>query len=98
MNTIIPATDLKNNLDDILMTVHASSEPIFLTRNGYGDMVLMSMEAYEKMRFDFEVYCKLSEALYNEEKNHKYYTLEEVREMLSETINSSRVNSKNILE
>lgn len=83
MNTIIPATDLKNNLDDILMTVHASSEPIFLTRNGYGDMVLMSMEAYEKMRFDFEVYCKLTEAERNEEKNHQYYTLDEVREMAS---------------
>ena len=83
MNTIIPVSELKNNLDDISMTVHASSEPIFLTRNGYGDMVLMSMEAYEKMRFDFEVYCKLTEAERNEEKNHKYYTLEEVREMAS---------------
>lgn len=79
MKTIIPASDLKDNLDDIMMTVHASSEPIFLTRNGYGDMVLMSMESYEKMRFDFEVHSKLSEALFNEEKNHKYYTLEEVR-------------------
>lgn len=80
MNTIIPASDLKNNLDDISIAVHASSEPIFLTRNGYGDMVLMSMEAYEKMQFDFEVYCKLTEAEREEESNPRHYTLEEVRE------------------
>ena len=81
MNTIIPVSELKNNLDDISMTVHASSEPIFLTRNGYGDMVLMSMEAYEKMRYDFEVYCKLLEAEREEESNPRYYTMEEVRKM-----------------
>lgn len=83
MNTIIPVSDLKDNLDDILMEAHATAQPIFLTRNGYGDTVLMSMDAYEKMQFDIEVCCKLNEALQNEEKNHKYYTLEEVREAAS---------------
>ena len=86
MNTIIPVSELKNNLDDISMTVHASSEPIFLTRNGYGDMVLMSMEAYEKMRYDFEVYCKLLEAERNEEKNHKYYTIDDAWEAMTKAI------------
>lgn len=83
MNTIIPVSDLKDNLDDILMTAHATAQPIFLTRNGYGDTVLMSMDAYEKMQFDFEVYSKLSEAERNYEKNHKSYTAEEVRKMAS---------------
>lgn len=83
MNTIIPVSDLKNNLDDILMAAHATAQPIFLTRNGYGDMVLMSMEAYDKMQFDIEVYNKLSEAERNYEKNHVSYTAEEVRAMAS---------------
>ncbi|MDE5742131.1 MAG: type II toxin-antitoxin system Phd/YefM family antitoxin [Oscillospiraceae bacterium] len=91
MNTIIPASDLKDNLDDILMTVHASSEPIFLTRNGYGDMVLMSMEAYDKMRFDIEVYSKLSEALHNEEQNHKYFTVDEAWEAMTKVKKLSRL-------
>lgn len=81
MNTIIPATELKDNFDEVAMTVHAASEPIFLTRNGYGDMVLMSMEAYDKMRYDFEVYLKLLEADREEASNPRYYTSEEVREM-----------------
>lgn len=86
MNTIIPASDLKTKFDDILMTVHACSEPIFLTRNGYGDMVLMSMEAYEKMRYDFEVYSKLAEAEREEEKNHKYYTIDDAWEAMTKAI------------
>lgn len=86
MNNIIPATELKDNFDEVLMTVHASSEPIFLTRNGYGDMVLMSMEAYDKMQYDFEVYNKISEALCNEEKNHKYFTVDEAWDAMTKAI------------
>mgnify|MGYP006922396712 CR=1 FL=1 len=33
-----------------------------MTKNGYGDMVVLSMEAFEAMQFDSEVYCKLKEA------------------------------------
>lgn len=34
----------------------------FLTKNGYGDMVVMSIEAYERHQFESEVYLKLKEA------------------------------------
>ena len=41
---------------------HATTEPIFVTKNGYGDMVLMSMETYEaKMRM-LEIHTKLAQA------------------------------------
>ncbi|MCR5620547.1 MAG: type II toxin-antitoxin system Phd/YefM family antitoxin, partial [Treponema sp.] len=43
-------------------TVHETQKPVFLTKNGYGDMVVMSMEAYENMQFESEVYFKLQEA------------------------------------
>lgn len=33
MNTVIPVSDLKNNLDDILTTAHAAAQPVFLTGN-----------------------------------------------------------------
>lgn len=41
---------------------HASSEPVFVTKNGYGDMVLMSMETYERLNFINTVYAKVEEA------------------------------------
>lgn len=62
MEIIRPVSDLRNNFADISKTVHETKQPVFLTKNGYGDMVVMSMEAYEKMKFDSEVYSKLADA------------------------------------
>ena len=62
MNMIRPVSDLRNNFADISKTVHETSQPVVLTKNGYGDMVVMSMEAFEKMQFESDVYFKLAEA------------------------------------
>ena len=47
MNMIRPVSDLRNNFADISKTVHETAKPVFLTKNGYGDMVVMSIEAFE---------------------------------------------------
>lgn len=47
MPKIIPIRDLKNT-SELSCMVRESSEPIYVTKNGYGEMVIMSMEAYEK--------------------------------------------------
>lgn len=62
MPHIRPVSDLRNNFADISRIVHETQEPVFLTRNGYGDMVVMSMEAYERKLFASEIYFKLKEA------------------------------------
>jgi prevent-host-death family protein len=62
MPTIRPVSDLRNKFADISKSVHESSEPVFLTKNGYGDMVVMSMEAWEEKQFESEIYDKLLEA------------------------------------
>lgn len=49
MPQIRPISDLRNNFAEISRTVHESPEPVFLTKNGYGDMVVMSVELYEKL-------------------------------------------------
>ena len=48
MPQIIPITELRNT-SDISDRCHSSMEPIFVTKNGFGDMVIMSMEAYDSM-------------------------------------------------
>lgn len=62
MNSIRPVSDLRNNFAEISQTVHETQQPVFLTKNGFGDMVVMSMEAYENLQFESEVYFKLKEA------------------------------------
>ena len=61
MNTIRPVSDLRNNFADISKIVHQSQQPVFLTKNGYGDMVVMSMETFEDMKFESDIYSKLQE-------------------------------------
>ena len=61
MPQIIPIRDLKNT-GEISELCHREKEPIFVTKNGYGDMVIMSMELYEKTMFLNNVYRKLEEA------------------------------------
>ena len=48
MPKIIPITDLRNTTK-ISELCHAKNEPIFITKNGYSDLVIMSMEAYEAL-------------------------------------------------
>ena len=57
-----PVSDMRNDYEDISKTVHETQQPVFLTKNGNCDMVVMSMEAYEKMRFESEVWSKLADA------------------------------------
>lgn len=48
MPQIRPITDLRNTTE-ISNVCHAKREPVFITKNGYGDMVIMSIETYEEM-------------------------------------------------
>ncbi len=62
MPNIRPISDLRNHFAEITRQVQADNEPVFLTKNGVGAVVVMSMEAYEAGRYESEVYDKLKEA------------------------------------
>lgn len=55
MPQIIPIKDLKNT-SEISDMCHKADEPIYITKNGYGDMVIMSMEIYESTMRKLSVY------------------------------------------
>lgn len=58
MPQIIPIKDLKNTAE-ISEMVHAAEEPIYITKNGYGDMVIMSVEIYESTMKKLNMYREL---------------------------------------
>ena len=78
MPQIRPVSDLRNNFADISRIVHETAEPVFLTKNGYGDMVVMSMEAFERHQFQSEVFFKLKEAELEAKTTNKRYSHKEV--------------------
>lgn len=61
MPKIIPIRDLKNT-SEISKMCEKATEPIYITKNGYGDMVIMSVKMYEEKLFMFDVYNKLAAA------------------------------------
>ena len=58
MPQIIPIKDLKDTAN-VSELCHTLNEPIYITKNGYGDMVLMSMDYYENTRKKWEMYADL---------------------------------------
>ncbi|MCR5034337.1 MAG: type II toxin-antitoxin system Phd/YefM family antitoxin [Clostridia bacterium] len=58
MPQIIPIKELKNTLK-VSELCHKNQEPVYVTKNGYGDMVLMSMEVYEEMTHRLELYQEM---------------------------------------
>lgn len=58
MPQIIPIKDLKNTAE-ISEMCHKANEPIYITKNGYGDMVIMSMENYENTIHNLSIYREL---------------------------------------
>lgn len=91
MKMIRPVSDLRNNFADISRTVHETAQPVFLTKNGYGDMVVLSMEAFESLQFDSEVYFKLQQAEKEAELTNKRYSSKEVLEAIQQAIGEQNV-------
>ena len=63
MPTIRPSADLRNNYNEISEYCHKYTEPVFITRNGQGDLAVMSIETYELLAGKMELYKLLDEGL-----------------------------------
>ena len=61
MPQIIPIKDLKNT-GEISELCNNSKEPIYITKNGYGDMVIMSIKTFEEQALVYDIFSKLDVA------------------------------------
>ena len=59
MPTIKSSADLRNDYNGISTLCHTYGEPVFITKNGKGDLAVMSIEAYEEITAKFELYTSL---------------------------------------
>jgi prevent-host-death family protein len=62
MPHIRPISDLRNKAAEISELCHRSGEPVFITKNGEGDLVVMSLAAYEREQARLDLYRLLDEA------------------------------------
>jgi len=70
MPNIRPSADLRNNYNEISKFCHEYSEPVFITKNGKGDLAVMSIETYEILKGRLELYHLIEQGL-DDERNGK---------------------------
>ena len=73
---IRPVSDLRNKFSDIESLVFLRKEPVFLTKNGYGSMVVMSIDMYESLTENIE--AKLDAADIQAEENSERLSHDDV--------------------
>ena len=78
MPQIRPVSDLRNNFADISRTVHETRESVILTKNGYGDMVVMSYEEYQSIQYEIGVTRELRAAELEAESTAERYAHDDV--------------------
>lgn len=69
MPAIRPSSDLRNNYNEISQFCHKYKEPVYITKNGQGDLAVMSIEVYEKLVGKFELYKLIDEGINAVEEN-----------------------------
>ncbi|MGD0591736.1 MAG: type II toxin-antitoxin system prevent-host-death family antitoxin [Bacteroidota bacterium] len=86
MPIIKAISDLRNKANEISDLAHQSNEPIFITKNGEGDMVVMSIAQYSKLQLKLDLFSKLAVAQAQKASGGKGRTLSQVMKELRKRI------------
>jgi len=90
MPVIKPISDLRNKANEISELVRKLNEPIFITKNGEGDMVVMSMAHYSRLQLKLDLYSKLAVAQAQAAAGEKGRTLNQVMKDLRKSLREAR--------
>ena len=82
MPTIKPISDLRNKANEISRICHESGEPVFITKNGEGDLVVMSLATWEREQARLELYGLLDAAEADVKSGDRGITVAEMRKRL----------------
>ena len=90
MPLIKPISDLRNKTNETSDFAHQHDEPIFITKNGEGDLVVMSISHYSKLQKQLELYSKLAVAQSQKAAGEQGRTLSEVMKDIHRIIHGAR--------
>lgn len=81
------STALRNDYSSISNLANESSEPIYITKNGDGDIVVMGIDAFERREQEYKLKLKLAEAELSRLRGEPTISLEEARSRLAKKYN-----------
>lgn len=87
MPTIKSSTDLRNNYNEISTFCHETKEPVFITKNGRGDLAVMSIDLFNKFMSKYELYSLLDQSK-SDFNNNRTLSFEESMQNLREELNN----------
>jgi prevent-host-death family protein len=90
MPIIKPISDLRNKSNEISKLANDSNEPIYITKNGVGDLVVMSMNHYSKMQLKLDLLSKLSVAQKQKSAGDTGNSLKQVMTKIRTIINENK--------
>jgi prevent-host-death family protein len=88
MPIIKSISSLRNRTKDIASLCHEQDEPVYLTRNGEGDLVVMSIEHYEKLKARVELFEKLAVAQAQAAAGEKGFTHTQIMKKLRQRLHA----------
>ena len=81
MPIIRPSSDLRNNYHEISTICHQTKSPVYITKNGTGDLAVMSIEVYELLTNKYMLYKELEKGISSLEKGERYSEKEVYEEL-----------------
>lgn len=87
---IKPSTCLRNEYNDISAFCKKENQPVYLTKNGEGDLVVMSMKAYSYREEMLDLREKLLEAEAQRVNGAKLYSIDDINDRLGEIIDGNK--------
>lgn len=88
MPIIKSISSLRNKTREISSICHEEDEPVYLTTHGEGDLVIMSVEHYEKLKARVDLFEKLSEAQAEAAAGHKGITHHQMMKKLRQRLHA----------
>lgn len=76
MPIIRPSSDLRNNYNEISTICHQTNSPVYITKNGAGDLAVMSIELYELLTDKYALYKELEKGIKSLENDKKFSSKE----------------------
>ena len=89
--TILPSTSLRNQYNDISEKCKKTGEPIFLTRNGEGDLVVMSIDCFEKQQALLKLKERLLDIELEQRSGAKAYSLDDLDAALTRIVENGKI-------
>lgn len=86
MPTIRPSSDLRNNYNEISTFCHEHSEPVYITKDGKGDLAVVSIETFERLVGKFELRKLLEEGI-KDVKNNRTKPINEAFDDIKKELN-----------